>query len=69
MGITELNTNRAEIKRAVMEKLDEAKEEAFDEVIILGMKDRKVYILYSGCSDYLRLVGALEEAKHHVLSV
>ena len=41
----------------------------FDSVIVLGFKGDEIYIQSSGAEDQLRLIGALEMAKHVTLSV
>jgi len=40
----------------------------FDSVIVLGFKDGRIHIQSSGADDELRLIGALEMAKHATLS-
>ena len=52
----------------VVKTLREAIELDFNSVIIFGFKEGQIYVESSGAEDNLKLIGALEMAKHHILS-
>ncbi len=49
------------------EVLAEAMEQGFEVVVVLGLKDGNLNIRRSAMISRLQLLGAIEEAKHHVL--
>jgi len=49
------------------EVLAEAMEQGFEAVVVLGLKDGNLNIRRSAVISRLQLLGAIEEAKHHVL--
>ena len=49
--------------------LFEAQQQGFESVIILGFRDGGFCIRSSEMIDRLKLLGALERAKHHILSM
>ncbi len=48
--------------------LEEARAEKFTTVVIVGFRDNIVFIKSSDCLSRVRLLGALEEAKHFILT-
>jgi len=54
-------------KNKVNTTIDESKEMNFDEIIIFGFKDNKIYTKSSTVNDTMRTVGALEYAKQQLL--
>lgn len=49
------------------EVLAEAIEQDFETVVVLGLKNGNVNIRRSAMISRLQLLGAIEEAKHHIL--
>jgi hypothetical protein len=63
--ISEHDKNADEAKNLMVE----ASESGYVEVIVIGKKiDGKLYISHSTVVDRLRLIGALEEMKNHLLN-
>lgn len=48
--------------------LEEAISKDFESVFVIGMKDGRVFISSSEIRNLTLIIGALEEAKYHVLS-
>lgn len=50
-------------RKGVERTLDLAREQEFDEILILGWKDGRTYMSNSGLDDILRVIGAMEVLK------
>ncbi len=64
MTIHEIKTEAA---TSAIETLRDALAKQFESVIVLGFKEGKIYTTSSGNDCRLKMVGALESAKHHIL--
>ena len=54
-------------RHRVDEALKEAGEQDYDEVVILGFKDGKSYLLHSQIESTVRLIGAIEWLKFRMM--
>lgn len=60
-----VNINSA--KREVSDIITYCKDIEFEEILIVGIKDNKVYLRNSGYKDITNIVGELELLKDHIL--
>jgi diphthamide biosynthesis methyltransferase len=63
-SILEFKTER---DKSVEKVLEEALEEKFSTVYILGVKDDKIFMTHSGCKNMLLELGMLEATKDNLL--
>ena len=68
MPIPNLELINGHYTRDAAELLADAIERDFETVVILGFKDGNVHIQRSAMVSRIGLLGAIEEAKHHILS-
>ena len=66
MSITKLPNKK---KESVADVLDSAKQDDYDEVIVVGFKNGRYHITNSDLTDGLKVVGALAMAQYEILHV
>ena len=65
--MAELHAINGNYREDATDLLTQAVDQGFETVIILGFKDGLVHIQRSAMVSRLQLLGAIEEAKHHIL--
>ena len=66
MAVTKLPNKK---KEGVLDILDSAMEEDYDEVIVIGFKGTKYFITNSEISNGLKVIGALTMAQYELLKM
>ena len=66
MAVTKLPNKK---KEGVIDILDSAMEEDYDEVIVIGFKGTKYFITNSEITNGLKVIGALTMAQYELLKI
>lgn len=66
MAVTKLPNKK---KEGVLDILDSAMEEDYDEVIVIGFKGAKYFITNSEITNGLKVIGALTMAQYELLKI
>ncbi len=69
MSLTEIRSDKTVLKRSADKLLQEASQENFETVIIFGFINKRIKVLVSAHHDYLKIIGALEEAKNRLIQI
>ena len=66
MAVTKLPNKK---KEGVIDILDSAMEEDYDEVIVIGFKGNKYFVTNSELTNGLKVIGALTMAQYELLKI
>jgi hypothetical protein len=66
MAVTKLPNKK---KEGVIDILDSAMEEDYDEVIVIGFKGNKYFVTNSEITNGLKVIGALTMAQYELLKI